>query len=63
MLGTKEKAIHAARHSFFEGGGQTKMSWRRPLTVWYPRYLSGSKFRTVQVYNDPTNDCGSGSDM
>ena len=25
--------------------------------------LSESRFRVVQCYNDPTNDCGSGSDM
>jgi hypothetical protein len=43
-----------------------KLSWRALLTVRYSygEYgdLSGSRVRAARCYNDPTNDCGSGSD-
>ena len=43
-------------HTFFGGEGETR-------SLCGPRdNFSGSGFRAVQSYDDPTNDCGSKSD-
>ena len=41
---------------------QTKVSWRTCSPYGTRESLSESRFRAVRCYNDPTNDCGSGSD-